>query len=340
MAKGVTLSDIADAAGVSSVAVHKALNDKPGVSEDLRKKIKQLALDMGYTNASNNMVKQAADKTRTGNIGVIIPEQYYGYSTSFYGQLYEHVVKTLYKNKYYGILELLSLEEATSIRLPKVVQDKKVDGLIFFGQVNREYVDFIVRQVKLPIVFLDSYLSVPVIDTVISDGFYGTYVLTNYLIDQGHQKIGFVGSVDKTSSIADRFWGYRKALRENQITFQKDWEIPDRNDRWDIFETIVEDPRGLDAFVCNSDTTAFRVIQNLKEKGFCVPEDVSIVGFDDFLPPGMDGDLITSYHVEIEVMAKRCVKTLLKKLNGERYPKGIQVVTGEIVYKNTVKSRK
>lgn len=337
MAKDVTLSDIAEAVGVSSVAVHKALNDKPGVSEELRKKIKQTAMEMGYINTA--VVKQAPDKLKTGNIGVIIPEQYYGYSTSFYGLLYEQVVKALYKSRYYGILELLSSEDTRNIRLPKVVQDKKVDGLIFLGQTSREYADFMIRQAKIPLIFLDSYLPMLTIDTIISDGFYGTYMLTNYLIKCGHRKIGFAGSVDATSSIADRYWGYRKALRENQIAFQRDWEIPDRDEWGKTSETIVTGTAGLDAFVCNCDTTAYTLIQNLEARGFHVPEDISVVGFDNFLPPGIDSEFITSYRVETEVMAKRCVKTLLKKIRGEQYAKGIQVVTGEIVYKKSVAER-
>ena len=266
-------------------------------------------------------------------------EQYYGYSYSFYGQLYEQVVKALYKGKYYGILELLSQEETADIKLPKVVQDKKVDGLIFLGQINQKYVDFILRQAKLPVVFLDSYLPMPTIDAIISDGFFGAYALTNYLIGKGFRKIGFVGNVDATSSIADRYWGYRKSLRENGIGFQQSWEIPDRDEADKTFETILTDPGELEAFVCNCDTTAYTLTQNLEAHGFHIPDDVSVVGFDDFLLPGMDSELITSYRAEKEVMAKRCVKTLLKKINGENYAQGIQVVTGEIVYKKSVAER-
>lgn len=337
MAKDVTLSDIAEAVGVSNVAVHKALNDKPGVSDELRKKIKQVAMEMGYVNSGTT--KQQVSRSQTGNIGVIIPEQYYGYSYSFYGQLYEQVVKALYKGKYYGILELLSQEETADIKLPKVVQDKKVDGLIFLGQINQKYVDFILRQAKLPVVFLDSYLPMPTIDAIISDGFFGAYALTNYLIGKGFRKIGFVGNVDATSSIADRYWGYRKSLRENGIGFQQSWEIPDRDEADKTFETILTDPGELEAFVCNCDTTAYTLTQNLEAHGFHIPDDVSVVGFDDFLLPGMDSELITSYRAEKEVMAKRCVKTLLKKINGENYAQGIQVVTGEIVYKKSVAER-
>lgn len=337
MAKGVTLADIADAVGVSNVAVHKALNDKPGVSEDLRKKIKQVALDMGYINTST--VKQTSDKPKTGNIGVIVPEQYYGRSTTFYGQLYEQVVKALYGRNFFGILELLSSENTENLYIPKVVQDKKVDGLIFLGLTNRRYVDFILRQVKLPVIFLDSYFPTLVCDTVISDGYYGAYLLTSLLIEEGHQSIGFVGSVDATSSIADRFWGYRKALRENGIEFQKEWEIPDRN-QWGVtFDTILENPAGVDAFVCNCDFTAYTLIKNLEANGYRVPEDVSVVGFDDFLPPGADDERITSYRVDMEAMAKRCVKTLTQKIKGDKFVKGIQVVTGEIVHRKTVTSR-
>lgn len=337
MAKNVTLSDIASAAGVSNVAVHKALNDKPGVSEDLRKTIKQLALEMGYT--SSGSTKKPSERSRTGNIGVMVPEKYYGYSVTFYGQLYEQVVKALYACKYYGILELLEPEDVGNLRLPKVVQDKKVDGLIILGQVSREYADFLLNQVKLPVVFLDSCLPGRTIDTVVSDGFYGTYMLTNYLIELGHRKIGFVGSVDMTSSIADRYWGYRKSLRENGIPFQDAWEFPDRDSLGGSLDPMIGKPDGLDALVCNCDLTALIVIQNLEANGFRVPEDLSVVGFDDFLPQGSGENFITSYRVEMEVMARRCVKTLLKKIDGEPYAKGVQIITGEMVCRNTVKDR-
>ena len=75
MVKKVTLADIAAKVGVSNVAVYKALSDKPGVSDELRIKIKALAEQMGY---KNNASAKAVNKIKTGNIGVIVPEQYYG----------------------------------------------------------------------------------------------------------------------------------------------------------------------------------------------------------------------------------------------------------------------
>lgn len=339
MAKGVTLADIAQKVGVSNVAVSKALSGKPGVSDELRVRIKQVAERMGY-------IQLPAGKTggvETGNIGVIIPEYYYGHSFSFYGKLYEMLVKALYDHKYYGILELLSKEDEKSGNIPKVMQDWKVDGMIFMGQMDQDYICKMAQQTEMPAFFLDSYIPSVSIDAVVSDGYYGTYQLTNYLISQGHKKIGFVGSVDETSSIEDRFWGYRKALRENQIEFQDEWELPDRDESGKTYARILTEKTELDAFVCNCDFTAYILIQNLEGMGYSVPEDLSVVGFDDFLPAGigmdMAADMITSYSVDMKQMSEVCVSSLIKKIKHEAYPEGIQVVSGKIVEKKTVKKR-
>ena len=340
MAKDVTLADIAAKVGVSNVAVYKALTGKPGVSARLREEIIRLAGEMGYTAPERGQNARGLRTGKTGNIGVIVPEQYYGYASSFYGQLYEKVIKSLYQNDYFGILELLNEEDEKNIQMPRVMREEKVDGLIFLGQMREEYINFIIGQTQFPVFFLDTYVPLATFDTVISDGYYGTYAMTRYLISQGHRKIGFVGSVDATGSIADRFWGYRKALRESHIKYEDAWEIPDRDGRGNLFETILEDGRGMDAFVCNCDLAAHTLIQNLEGRGLRVPEDISVAGVDDFLPAGMDNTRITSYKVDMAGMADLCVKSLLKKMQGRKYVEGVQIVTGKIVYKKTVAERK
>ena len=336
MAKKVTLADIAARAGVSSVAVYKALADKPGVSDALRGQIRELAAQMGYVSAAARKAEAAA---RTGNIGIVVPEQYYGYSLSFYGQLHEKVVKALYRNDYFGMLEVLTPEGEKNLSLPRLMQDGKVDGMIFLGQMGEEYIGFLASQEQLPIFFLDTCVPLASLDTVISDGYYGTYLLTDYLIRQGHRRIGFVGRVDATSSIADRYWGYRRALRENRIAFEPSWEIPDRDEKGNLFQDISGQGEEMEAFVCNCDFTADILIRSLEAKGLRVPEDISVVGVDDFLPQGMDNDRITTYRVDMERMAELCVRSLIRKINGKKYSDGIQIVSGEIVYIKSVAKR-
>ncbi|MDO4491414.1 MAG: substrate-binding domain-containing protein [Lachnospiraceae bacterium] len=337
MAKSVTLADIAAKVGVSNVAVSKALSGKPGVSDEMRLKIKQVADELGYVTSAS----LRGTVVETGNIGVVIPENYYGYSTSFYGQLYEHVVRTLFDNKYYGILEILSEEDEKAEKSPIVMQDGKVDGLIFLGHLDKEYIQKMMKQTELPVFFLDTYASAIEFDTVISDGYHGMYLMTRYLIDQGHRKIGFVGNPDSTSSIMDRYWGYRKALREAGIPYDPSWEIHDRELKGKLYDKIEVPEVVLDAYACNCDLAAYRLIQSLEEVGYSVPEMVSVVGFDNFLPMGVvSDDRITSYEVNMERMAEVCVKSLIRKIKHKKYVSGVQIVTGRIVEKESVGRRR
>ena len=90
------------------------------------------------------------------------------------------------------------------------------------------------------------------------------------------------------------------------------------------------------AFACNNDVTAIDLIGYLKRKGYRVPEDISIVGFDNYQVPGR-GDLdITTYEVDIREMANKAIHVLLKKVSGERYKQGITIVEGRLVEKASV----
>lgn len=336
MAKAVKLEDIAKHVGVSNVTVSKALADKSGVSEEVRQKIKEVARQMGY-------IPISAQKTKlnkgTGNIGVLVPCRFIDNNTSFYWAIYQNVVTELQAKGYYAILEILDIEDEEACKLPKVLQDEKVDGLIMIGQVHTKYSEFVWKSNLVPMMFLDFYDTHMEYDTIISDGFYGMYVMTDYLIKMGHRKIGFVGTALATSSITDRLFGYQKALLESGIAFQPEWVIPDR----DIEDGGVDItlPEVLPtAFACNSDYTASCLISKLAERGLSVPEDISVVGFDNYLYPNLSNIQITTYEVEIDKMAELCVKTLLRKINRKEYIKGVQITTGHMVIKETVKDIK
>lgn len=334
MAKAVKLEDIAKQVGVSNVTVSKALSGKSGVSEELRQRIKELAKEMGYVPISSQKLKE---KKGTGNIGVLVPERFIGNGTSFYWAIYQNVVTKLQLKGYYAILEILDIGDEEACNLPKMIQDEKIDGLIMIGQVNATYSQYIWKNSSVPVTFLDFYDTHMDYDTVISDGFYGMYVLTDYLIKMGHKNIGFVGTLLSTSSITDRYFGYRKALFENNIPENPNWLINDRNEEGNNIELILPEELPT-AFACNNDLAASLLITKLKEKGISVPGDVSVVGFDNYLYPNVTNAQITTYEVEIDKMAELGVKTLIRKINHKEYVKGVQIITGHMVVKDTVRS--
>lgn len=115
MKSNITMRDIANKLGVSSVTVSKALNDKEGVSEELKQKIKALAGEMGYRyNSAAKSIKDGLSK----NIGVLIPERFTGMSHSFYLRVYQQISLLLDQYGYFGILNILSNEDEELLNFP------------------------------------------------------------------------------------------------------------------------------------------------------------------------------------------------------------------------------
>ena len=336
MAKTVKLADIAEKVGVSTVTVSKALSGQKGVSEEMREKIKQLADELGYRSPSENK-RQTTEKQY--NIGVIIQEVYLDKYDSFYLTMYQELNKRAVARGCFTLLESMSRESVLSNVMPLLVQEKKVDGLIVVGDMTQTYMEQLEAEAGIPVVCMDFYNDTINLDTVISNSFYGTYALTNYLFQMGHKKIAYVGTVGTTNSITDRYLGYAKSLLEHHIEVRKDYVIDDRDTKTgrmdlDKYYQLPEDMPS--AFVCNCDLAASYLIRKLRANGYRVPEDISVVGFDNYLFPGLCDIGITTYEVNIGEMARRVVHKIVRKIANENYTAGVFIVDGHMVIKDSV----
>lgn len=333
MNKNITMRDIANQLGVSSVTVSKALNDKEGVSDELKERIKQLASELGYR---VNMAAKTMREGLTYNIGVIIPERFTGPDQSFYLRVYQEISKSLEATGYYGILHILSSSDEEGLLLPRIYYDRKVDGFIVLGQINKSYIE-VIENIEQPKLFLDFYDEHSSIDSVVTDNFYGAYELTNYLIQQGHREIAYVGNLYSTSSIQDRFLGYYKSLLEHHVHLEPKWIINDRDEQGTYIDIELPSPLPT-AFVCNCDQVAYSVVQKLKQMGHRVPEDCSVVGFDNDIYATLTEPHLTTIDVNINQMAQTAVQSLLRQINHPDVRFGRLVVKGEIIYRDSVKT--
>ena len=336
MAKAVKLADIAEQLGVSTVTVSKALSGQKGVSEAMREKIKKLADEMGYKQPSA-IKREKVQKSY--NIGVIVAEKYLGGYDSFYWKMYQSINMKAVQKESFTLLEVISLTGEAELSLPKMVLEQKADGLIIVGRLQTEYLAALNQNTTVPIVYLDFYDEHQMSDAVISNGYYGSYMLTNYLFEMGHKNIAYVGTLLCTASITDRYFGYARSMMEHGKKVPEEWVIPDRNMEGVVnvdmsYDEFKEKPT---AFVCNSDLTASRVVNLLEEQGYRVPEDVSVVGFDNYLYPGLCDVDITTFDVDVKEMSKKAVHILIKKIEDNRYKQGITIVDGHVVHKNSVK---
>ncbi|WP_163578847.1 LacI family DNA-binding transcriptional regulator [Gracilibacillus saliphilus] len=335
MKSNVTMKDIAEKLNVSSVTVSKALNDKEGVSEELKEKIKTLADRMGYR--YNTMAKSMKDG-KSYNVCVIIPERYTGMTQSFYLKVYQAIAQILEDRGYYGIIHILPDEDEDQLKLPRIYHERRVDGFIMLGQPSKEYIE-LMQSVEMPLVFLDFYDENDNVDAVITDNFYGAYEITNSLIQQGHKEVAYVGNLFSTSSIQDRFLGYYKSLLEHKIHLKQEYVISDRDERGAFIEMDLPDQMPT-AFVCNCDQVAHLLIERLNKEGYRVPEDCSVVGFDNDIYATLTTPHLTTVEVDIEEMAKNTVKFICDKMDNPEVKFGRVAVKGKIIYRDSVKAIK
>lgn len=326
------MKDIAEKLNVSSVTVSKALNDKEGVSEELKEKIKTLADEMGYR--YNTMAKSMKDG-RSYNVCVIIPERYTGMTQSFYLKIYQSIAQILEESGYYGIIHILPGDDEEKLKLPRIYHERRVDGFIMLGQPSKEY-NQLIQSVDMPLVFLDFYDEHDDVDAVITDNFYGAYELTNYLIKQGHRDIAYVGNLFSTSSIQDRFLGYYKSLLEHKIHLKQEYVISDRDDRGEYIEFDFPDQLPT-AFVCNCDQVAHLLIDRLQKNGYKVPDDFSVVGFDNDIYATLSSPSLTTVEVDIEEMAKTAVKFICEKMDNPSAEFGRIAIKGKIIFRESVR---
>lgn len=336
--KSVTMSDIAKVMNVSTVTVSKALGDRDGVSVELRERIKQKATEMGYrVHACSHGAKDGL----TYNIGIIVAKHFISDASSFYWIVYRNIVELLQNQNYYGMLEVVdnkSMTDPNAVEeVPNTVLDHKVDGLIVLGQLSEDYIDRLMQH-NLPTVFLDFYGSRDDVDSVLSDSFYGAYMLTSHLIENGHRRIGFLGSISSTSSIQDRYLGYYKALLENRIPLRQDWVIADRSNESDIFPEFTLPNDMPTAFVCNCDETAYKLVNQLKAAGYSIPDDISVVGYDNHIYSTICNPRLTTIDVNSRVMSTEAVDIILHKIRDGNYRRGRTLVTGKLVRRGSVKN--
>ncbi len=335
MEKKVKMADIAAALNVSIVTVSKALSGQKGVSEEVRGKIKVLAEQLGYKQAGG---AESGRLNRCYNIGIIVPGRYFGKYVSFYWQLYQEVATKAVQSQGITMLEVISPEDEKNLQIPMLIKEKKADGIIFMGQPNDGYIRKLTAEGTIPVVCLDFFDNKANCDAVISDGFYGTYMLTNHLFDEGHTDIAYVGTLLYTGSITDRYLGYYKSMMEHGKKVTEDYILKDRDwETGDVTGYNMEFPEKMPtAFVCNCDLTACTLIKALRKRGYRVPGDVSIVGFDNYLYPGLCDIGITTYDVNVKEMANAGITILIDRINSVSHKPGIKIVDGNIVYRESV----
>jgi LacI family transcriptional regulator len=326
----MNMGKIAEMFNVSIVTVSKALNDKEGVSEELREKIKKAAEKLGYR---PNHAAKSLKTQKVYNVGILIANRYVDSQEAYYFSVCGEIIKKLMLLEYSGIMEILMPEDEEEMKLPRMFLERKVDGIIVLGQLEESYLRHL-ETIDIPMVYFDFYVNYSNIDTIISDNFFSSYQLTISLIEQGHKEIGFVGNIHSTSSIQDRFLGYYKALLENQIDLNMDYIVSDRDGLGKLIDLKLPITMPT-AFVANCDQVAYKLINTLKQNGHSVPNDISVVSFDNTIYATIAQPQITTVDNNVEDMVSTATKIIIKKINNPSKTYGRILIKGNIIKRDS-----
>ncbi|MDD3999411.1 MAG: LacI family DNA-binding transcriptional regulator [Bacilli bacterium] len=320
--KNVTMQDIADRLKVSKVTVSKVFQGNPDISKAMAKKVYQVADELGYI-----YPKKAAV-----NVSVLISELFFTKDEDFYTGLYRSLFQvSTAKN----INLSLVIVKRTANNEYEIYHDfSNQQAIIILGQLPKKSVIEIMKM-NLPTICVDFCYRNLNLDAVVSDNYYASFNITSYLIDQGHKNIGFIGTLNSTLSINDRFLGYYKALLESGITIDSKNLIDDRNHHGE--KSSFDLPKPLPtAFVCNNDHVAYLLIQQLKKQKLSVPKDISVVGFDNVKYSTLSDPQITTMKVSRTAVAEQTIDILFKRLKQPNMKRNIISIECTLIERESV----
>lgn len=307
MVKKIKLKDIAKELGLSTATVSQAFNNPKLVNRRTRKDILELCNNLGY-------LRKKYKKGNTKNIG-ILGESFYAPLGNFYNRV---TLGILQQTKKRGLDAVMNSFEPDEETLPTMLTKNILDGIILIGKFERDHV-LQVKQENIPIVLCGNPIPGIELHTVVPDGRYGIYQATKHLIDIGHRRIVTITGGDFFDPIvSDRLDGYRFALSEANIRISDKYIIKADFYHLDPVKEAVDELLSFDnkptAIVCQNDSIAYTAIKTLLNRGFRIPKDFSITGFDDIpLPPFIDlpKPELTTVHVNLEELGAVAVEVLI-----------------------------
>jgi DNA-binding LacI/PurR family transcriptional regulator len=325
-----TLNDIADVVGVSTMTVSRALAGQPGVSEAMRERIKAAAAQIGY---GGNAAASALARGRTNTIGVLTQRVSNDYTSGIVQGIAEVFETTtdydlVIYSPHHGIDNpgqyLLSHSHGLTDGLLLVSSTFSMHAEAEAGALCRQ---------GFPLVMIDASPSDRSVPHVVANNEQGGFDVTRYLIEIGHRRIGFIGAGNAHQS-RERYKGYRRALAEYRIRFDKAWEkeggfsFVEANRR---MREWIDAGQWPTAVFCASDNMALGALDACKAAGVDVPGDVSIAGFDDIFSASSSSPALTTVRQSLHEMGRAGAQMLLGLLKGKEVERTVRLQTSLIL---------
>ena len=320
----VTITDIAQGSGVSPATVSLVLRNKPGVSEGTRTRVIGVAENLGYQTKPSLLNSR---NSRLQTVGMIVKTE--SQLPARANPFYSHVIIGVEDAcRYLGIDLMLSTmpvdDNNRPVGVPQMLARGAADALLMVGTFVDETILSISGRRLPPIVLVDAYSTSESYDAVVSDNFQAAWQAVEYLIQKGHRNIGLIGGeADGFPSIKQRRGGYLRALRENNITHSYMAEFNIMNESgYEATRHLLKKHPQITALFGVNDRVAIAAMSAAQDLGRRIPEDISIIGYDDVDFAANAKPPLTTMHVDTVAMGRAAVQLLLSRID---HPEGARM---------------
>ncbi|MCS7058762.1 MAG: LacI family transcriptional regulator [Meiothermus sp.] len=324
-----TLKDVAHLAGVSTVTVSNVINQRPNVSEKTRARVEQAIRELGYT---ANLAARSLAGGRTQTVGMLVPDL----TTQFVGEIVRGTSDEL---RAVGMEMLISTASDIAREQQQVAfLQSLTDGLLLILPQTPDRMLLAVEQAGVPVVVIDHRGQQILLPSVDVDNYTGARQAMAHLLELGHRRIGYVAGPKGFGASAARLKGYKEALATAGLPFDKSLVVQGTFQQPSGFaagQHLFSLPQPPTAVFAANDLMAFGVMEAAKQMGLRIPEDVSIVGFDDIPQASQVYPPLTTIRQPLYQMGVAAARLLVAMLRGVRPPTSRITLSTELVVRST-----
>ncbi|EGT83128.1 transcriptional repressor PurR [Haemophilus quentini] len=304
-----TMKDIARLAQVSTSTVSHVINGSRFVSDEIHEKVMRIVAELNYTPSA---VARSLKVRETKTIGLLVTAT----NNPFFAEVMAGVEQYCQQHQYNLIIATTGGDAKRLQQNLQTLMHKQVDGLLLMCGDSRFQAD-IELAISLPLVVMDWWFTELNADKILENSALGGYLATKALIDAGHRKIGIITGNLKKSVAQNRLQGYKNALSEAKIALNPHWIVESHFDFeggvLGIQSLLTQSSRPTAVFCC-SDTIAVGAYQAIQQQGLRIPQDLSIMGYDDIeLARYLSPPLSTICQPKAE-LGKLAVEALLQRI--------------------------
>ena len=309
----VTISEVAKAAGVSTMTVSRVVNQKGATGQRTEEKVLKAIASLGYRPSK---IARSLTTNKTNTIGLVIPD----INNPFFPEIVAGAEEAAWKAGYSLVLYNSNENQERELEAVELLEDMRVDGIILACSrlPDNELLEKI--ESHSAVVLINRFLTAPKVATVSVDYTYGAMLAVNHLLTSGHEHIGFVGGTEESHSTQAHRTGFITALETRNLDANPRYMVYSQPNESAIQEAVMgllERQPEITALTCYNDMAAIGALQAALELGRRVPEDLAIIGNDNIRMASLINPSLTTIGISKHDIGSNALELLLASMSGE-----------------------